>query len=77
VDELRKDNNNLREAMLLLKNNPNRNPSGSGLEKDKQDDSELNSLIKLDFKNNTNYKIDPESNMNKLAQMKINDPIHE
>lgn len=62
IDELRNEINSLREQMMTIKNEPSNN---------QQDEDSLNTILKLNFKNTKNFKIDQSSKLDTIASTKL------
>jgi len=71
IDELRLEINNQREQIISIRNEPDITKNQS------QDEESLNAILKLNFKNSTNFKIDQTSKLDSIAANKLYNNNHE
>jgi hypothetical protein len=64
IDELRNEINNLREQIISIRNEPESNNNNN-------EEEALNSILKLNFKNTKNFKIDQTSKLDTMASNKL------
>lgn len=66
---MRNEINSMRENIISNKNEPSNNQN--------QDEESLNTILKLNFKNSKNFKIDQSSKLDTIASNKLYNSNHE